>query len=197
MWIQPAADREVRYRARTQRVEGEAFGRALRGQIAHRNSKRVLGAHALVAKRSQDQDARIAEPTREELHEVDRRFVRPVEIFKHHNRECVAFAELAFGRLALDQLTQERTKELVSRRLRRTQLEQLASELLGEVVQRPEWSRRKQAIGRGPQPAGIDQFGRECLEQRGFAAAGFGRDQHETPVAAFRVGREGGERRKS
>jgi hypothetical protein len=73
------------------------------------------------------------------------------------------------------------------------QLQQLAAQLVGEVVQRPERARGEQAVARAPGPARITQLPLEPFEQGGLADTRLPAEDDQAAVAPPGLGRTVGQ----
>jgi hypothetical protein len=90
-------------------------------------------------------------------------------------------------------LAQQGAEELIPVRPAVAQIQQLAAQLVGQVVQRPERARGEQAVAGSPGPAGIGQVALEPFEQRGLADARLPADDDQAPVAVPGLGRVAGQ----
>jgi hypothetical protein len=77
----------------------------------------------------------------------------------------------------------------LGRFVRPVEQRQLAAQLVGEVVQRPERARGEQAVARAPGPAGIAQIPLEPFEQGGLADARLPAEHDQAPGAPPGLGR--------
>jgi hypothetical protein len=94
-----------------------------------------------------------------------------VNVFHHHHVQRAGPADLA----------QQGAEELIPVRPAGKPVQQLAAQLIGQVVQRPQRARGEQAVVRSPGPAGITQLPLESFEQRGLADARLPADDDEPP----------------
>ena len=86
-------------------------------------------------------------------------------------------------------LAQQGAEELIPAGPAGTQLQQLAAQLVREVVQRPERARGEQAVARAPGSARITQLPLEPFEQGGLADASLPAEDDQAPVAPPGLGR--------
>jgi hypothetical protein len=98
-----------------------------------------------------------------------------------------------FTRTRPADLAQQGAEELIPAGPAGTQLQQLAAQLVGEVVQRPERARGEQAVARAPGPAGVAQIPLKPFEQDGLADASLSAEHDQAPIAPPGLGRTAGQ----
>jgi hypothetical protein len=142
-----------------------------------------MKVQVVVAERDDQQDPCVAEPPAGEPEQVHGRFVGPVDVLHHHHVHRTRPADLA----------QQGAEEVIPAGPAGAQLQQLAAQLVGKVVQRSERARGEQAVARAPGPAGITQIPLEPFEQRGLADARLPADDDQPPVTVPGFGRVAGQ----
>jgi hypothetical protein len=90
-------------------------------------------------------------------------------------------------------LAQQGAEEVIPAGPAGAELQQLAAQLVGEVVQRPERARGEQAVARAPGPARITQLPLEPFEQGGLADASLPAEDDQAPIAPPGLGRAVGQ----
>jgi hypothetical protein len=114
------------------------------------------------------------DPSTHQTQHIQRRVVRPVDIFEHHDR-----------RRARLELSHQRRGNVERSRVGLHQLLELAARALGDVDEGPERTGREQRITGPPKDA---RAGRavvaEASEQRGLAHTGLPTDEHQAPTRA-------------
>jgi hypothetical protein len=114
-----------------------------RGQIPEHEAQRVVALQRVVAVGRDHQRRHPLHPPAEQLHDVERRLVGPVEVFQDDD-----------GRLP-DRAAQ-RPEDLAGGCAALGHLRQLSAHLVGDVDQRPERSRREERLARpGQHPDGL------------------------------------------
>src|SRR5262249_19489258 len=115
----------------------------------------------------------LADATGEELDQVERRFVSPVEIFDHDDHGRAARELLENGR-------EDGPRRRPCVELRRER----PSRLPGDVVNGPKWPWRVEGIAGAPECAARWRASPgEVLEERCLADAGFAEHQRHAPLA--------------
>ena len=106
-----------------------------RAQIAEHDAQRVLALQLVVAVGRDHQRRHSRRPPAEQVHDVERRLVGPVEILQDDDRRAAKRAT-------------QRPEHLAGGCAALGHLRQLAADLGGDVEQRPERSRREQRLAR-------------------------------------------------
>ena len=102
-----------------------------------------------------EQHRRLAEPAAGEPQQVYGRLVGPVDIFHHDHAERSRYAHLA----------QQGTEQFLAAGPGYAQVQQVAAELVSQIVQWPERAGDEQAVARAPRPAGIGQVPLKLFHQ--------------------------------
>jgi hypothetical protein len=146
----------------------------------------VARAELVVAVGQHQERGHLADAAAEELDQVERGRVRPVQILEHDDD----------GRAAA-QLLEDRGEDRPRRRGAVEMVAQLRTGLLGDVVHGPERPRGVQGIARAPQRAGQRGAGPHAapvVDERGLADAGLAVHQRDAPLAGRGLAERGGER---
>ena len=179
--------------ARRARRQADDCGAGEPGQRDPRQMRRrQLAEHcAQVAERgtvvavAQHQHGRQAmDATADELDQIERRLVGPVNVLEHqHGRRRRARQLVEHGA--------EDRRPVVRPRQQRAQRR---TGLAGDVVQRPERPRRRQRLAAAPEDAARAEAGAERFQQAGLADAGLAAHQHRAAAALGGGARAGSER---
>ena len=181
--LQVTAAGQLLHRAGGQGGQADPPGGALPGQLAQRDPQLIVRRQVVVAEGDDEQDPGVAEPAAGEPEQVHGRLVGPVDVLHHHHVQRARPADLA----------QQGAEELIPVRPAVAQIQQLAAQLVGQVVQRSERARGEQAVAGAPGPAGIGQVVLEPFEQRGLADARLPAEDDQAPVAVPGLGRVAGQ----
>ena len=185
--VDAAVGHERAHRLGGQRGERHTPDRAPAGEIAEHAPQRMAGAQLVVAIGQHEQGRQLLDAAPEELHEVERRLVGPVQVLHDHH-----------GRARLvPEGVEDGGEDGRARDLGVEQRAQWPGQRLGDVSQRPQWARGEQGIARPPQHARrvTVQLG-EALDERGLADAGLAADQHHASVPAGHLAESGAEGRE-
>ena len=142
---------------------------------------------SVVAIGHHEQGRQLLDAPAEELHEVERRLVGPVQVLHDHH-----------GRAGLvPERVEDRGEDGRARDLGVEQGAQRSRQRLGDVPQRSQRPRGEQGIARAPQHAGrvTVELG-EALHERGLADARLAADQHHAPVPPAHLAESGAEGRE-
>jgi hypothetical protein len=130
----------------------------------------------LVAAVGQQQRAgRAPDTAADDGQRVERRLVGPVQVLHHEH-----------GRVAAVELVEQRAEHRLARCVGGQRVGELAARLPGDVVDRPQRTRREQRVAGAPQEARA-AGARDALCQRGLADPGLAGDQHDAAVAGPRL----------
>jgi hypothetical protein len=149
-----------------------------RGEIAQQHAHRGLRRDLIGAAGQDQQDTAALEPAAEELHQIERRLVGPVDVLDDQQRRLAPLAELV----------QQAGKQRRARRFAFELGQELAPQLARDVIERAERRRREQGIAMALENA---QAGRlrphEPFDEGGLADAGLAAHQGDAAFAGART----------
>ena len=147
------------------------------GQVAEERRRGWLAPDLVVAKREDEQRRRAFDPAAEVLERVERRLVRPVDVFEHRDR-----------RLRRGAPRGARRSSVVTLGVRGRRLGREAVEALDDVVHGPERPRREQRLAGAPDDADLVLVPcRERADERRLADAGLAAHEDDAPGAETRA----------
>src|SRR5204862_7802961 len=114
--------------------------RRLRRQVSQHRAKRMSRIQLIVPVSEDHQRMDIVDPAPEELDQIQRRFVGPMDVLKEHDRRS----------LALSKSTQEERKQVVPVAVGLERAEQRPMQMHCNVAQRTKGSRCEQRVARAP-----------------------------------------------
>jgi len=156
------------------------------GQLAERDAQRIVRGQVVVPVGDDEQHRQLAQPAAGEPQQVNRRLIGPVNILHHHHVQ----------RPRRTDLPQQRAEQFLPPGSGRAQVQQLAAEMIGEIVERTEGTGGEQAVARSPQPAGAGQLPLKMLQQGRLPDAGLPAESHQSALTAPRLGRVRGQQRQ-
>jgi len=180
--VQPGGRAHRRLRQR-----GDGVGRQRRqrqprhlagGQLAEQPAQRMRGRHLVVAPRHHEQARHAVDAAAQELQQVQRGVVGPVQVLEDGQHRAAA---------AL-QRRQHRVEQLGARVARLQQRAERDVDVARDVVQRRERVRRLERVAGAPPQRRVAAARGHRLEQRRFADAGLAADQHQVAAAVARRG---------
>jgi hypothetical protein len=173
--VDPVWPRELTDSISGERRELQPRHRALRGELAERSPQRMAPLELVVAERENDERRDLLDLADQDAQNVERRLVRPVNIFESKNGGAPSCKRPREGPYELVQLT-----PLAER------LSEVATEAIGDVEKRSQRLRREEWIARSPEDLrALRVVVAELTQQSRLADPGFTADEHErtTPVA--------------
>jgi len=175
--VEAASAGQHRHRFRRQRREADAPDAPIGGQVAEGQAEQVRRAQTFVPVGGQQQDRHVPDPPAEETQQVDGGLVGPVDVLHDQHVQLARLADLS----------QQRAEQLLARGLGAAQLQQLAAEPTGDVVERAERPRGEQAVAGSPVPGGLGQVVFCPLDQCRLADARLAGDEHQPAIPAPRL----------
>ena len=169
-------------RLERQRLDLAALSRGRARQLAEHDLQRAVRSQLIVAERDEREHGQRRDPAAEQLDDVERPLVGPVDVLDHEHRRGL-----------VRQFGDERSHELVRHPPVGRKPTEVEAGVLRDVEERPECARREQPLARAPQHSGSWLVRAELAEQRGLADARLASQKHHPPTAVGRLGEPGGE----
>jgi hypothetical protein len=160
------------HRLGRQRAKRHSPRRALRRDLADYAAQWVVTRRRVVAVRGDDDGAAAGDSAGQVTEPVERGVVGPVQVLQDDH-----------GELAAALSSSRKTANSSRRSTSAAQLDQSATYLDRDLVQRSEWAGRKAPVARTPPPAQFGVVLPKHLDQRRLANPGFAGHQHEPPGA--------------
>jgi len=149
------------------------------GQVAERQSQRVVGGDLVVPVRADDEDGQASKATTEDTHQIEGRVISPVKVLEDDGRGTVMPAE--------------RRQEGFEHAIAVGQAEgssERAAQRVGDVDERSECPRRRNGVARTPDDPGPCVRFTECLDERRLADARLTGHKGEPAGPAMRIALE-------
>ena len=138
-----------------------------RAQLADRLAPRVVAGDSIVAERQDDEAPQAADTAGDEAQEVQRGVVGPVHVLDEEHREVRSVEEV-----------EQRGELLGTCGAAATRRGERATDLRGDVEQRPQRTGRELAVAGPDEPLGVRELGLQRVDERRLADARFTSDEH-------------------
>jgi hypothetical protein len=162
--------RQLLDRLPRQRLDPEPLHRGARPQLAEHDPERVGEVQLVVAVGGDHERGHGLDSPAEQPKDVQRRFVRPVEVLDDQDRRARG-----------PQLAQELCGDRVWPGLPADELLQRAARLLGDVQERPQRAGSEERVTRAVEHSCRRLLLQECTHERGLAPARLAADEDEPP----------------
>ena len=182
--FQPAAGGQHRRRARGQRGEADPPDRPLGGQVPQGNAERIVRGQPFIPVGRDEQHGGVPDPPAQKPQQVDGGLIGPVDILHDQHVQLIRLADLA----------QQGTEEVLARRVRPAEVEELTAQLGRDIKQGPERPRGEQAVAGPPEPGRLRQVPLHLLDQRRLAHARLAGHEHQPALGLPGLPRIAGQR---